>query len=138
MNWKLDQQHCFPIHIFIEYFYYGEPMMFQTLLRHCLKFHSHPYGGHLPLFADEKTEARFHGLPIITHLVAKLGFKAILSGSITLCNYVMHHTSFLIYQNIHFTRKPYARSTKSCKTAAFEVIALSSHSKKPNENILIV
>lgn len=112
-------------------------MMFQTLLRHYVKFHSHPCSGHLPLFADEKTKTGFCGLSMITYLVAKLEFKAISSGSKTWCNYLMHHTSFLIYQNTHFARKPYTRSTKSCKTTAFEATALSRHSTKRNQNLII-
>lgn len=111
--------------------------MLQTLLRHYVKFHSHPCSGHLPLFADEKTKTGFRGLSMITYFVAKLEFKAISSGSKTWCNYLMHHTSFLIYQNIHFARKPHTRSTKSCKTTAFEATALSRHSTKPNQNLII-
>ena len=43
--------------------------MFQTLLRHYPQFHNHQWGGHLPLLADEETEAEFPVLSMIIHLV---------------------------------------------------------------------
>lgn len=57
--------------------------MFQIFLRHYIKFHSHQWGGHLPLSADEETEAEFYDLLMIIYLVyleIHQGFKVILAG----------------------------------------------------------